>query len=119
MKDDAKQDYSDIERQLLQRRAELEHRVDSIKENIGTPLDHDFAEQAVERENGEVLDALGKGAEAEIARINRALIRMQEGYYGECEDCGERIALERLKARPFSTRCIRCANQYEEAEKRR
>lgn len=119
MKDNARQDYSEIERQLLQRRAELEQRVDAIKENIGTPLDHDFAEQAVERENGEVLDALGKGAEMEISRINRALIRMEEGLYGECEDCGERIPLERLKARPFSTRCVRCANLHEEDEKRR
>lgn len=105
--------YSEIRTQLLERRAELEDRVGCIKKDISKPLDHDFAEQAVEMENGEVLDALGSGAEAEILKINSALIRMDEGHYGDCVDCGVSIPAERLDVRPFSSRCIVCAEKEE------
>lgn len=107
-------EYDEIRQLLLQRRRELEQRIKSIKADMGTRLDHDFAEQAVELENGEVLDALGLGASQEVALINRALIRMDEGYYGECEDCGEAIPPERLKARPYSTLCVNCAARREQ-----
>ncbi len=109
-------EYEAIRQLLLQRRLELEQRIKSIKDDMGTRLDHDFAEQAVELENGEVLDALGLGAQEEITLINRALIRMDEGHYGECEDCGEPIAPKRLKARPYSTRCVNCATAREQGQ---
>ncbi|MFE8070534.1 TraR/DksA family transcriptional regulator [Marinobacteraceae bacterium S3BR75-40.1] len=103
-----------IRQYLLQRRQELEKRIASIKSDLGQALDHDFAEQAVEQENSEVLQSLGREAEAEIAKINRALIRMDEGSYGECVDCGEPIPVERLKARPYSSRCVDCASRQEQ-----
>ena len=106
-------EYSEIRIQLLNRRSELESRLGSIKRDISQPLDHDFAEQAVELENGEVLDALGTEAEAEINKINNALIRMDEDRYGECVDCGADIPAERLAVRPFSSRCIDCATKEE------
>ena len=70
-------------------------------------MDHDFAEQAVELENGEVLSEIGREAEGEINMINRALIRMDEGVYGECMDCGDAIAEARLLVQPYSSLCIR------------
>ncbi len=106
--------YSEIRVQLLERRTELEGRLGSIKKDISQPLDHDFAEQAVELENGEVLQALGTEAEIEINKINNALIRMDEERYGECVDCGVSIPAERLEVRPFSSRCIGCATKEED-----
>ncbi len=106
-------EYSEIRVQLLGRRAELESRLGSIKKDISKPLDHDFAEQAVELENDEVLQALGTEAEAEINKINSALIRMDEERYGECVSCGVSISAERLAVRPFSSRCISCATKEE------
>src|SRR3569832_1491564 len=35
-----------------------------------------------------------------IKKINEALKRIEEGTFGECEDCGEDIELRRLEARP-------------------
>jgi len=105
--------YSEIRSQLLERRSELETRLGCIKKDISKPLDHDFAEQAVELENGEVLDALGSGTETEILKINSALIRMDEGRYGDCVACGISIPAERLEVRPFSSRCVDCAEKEE------
>ncbi len=105
--------YSEIRVELLNRRSELESRLGNIKKDISQPLDHDFAEQAVELENGEVLEALGCEAEIEINKINSALIRMDEGTYGECIDCGTEIPPARLEVRPFASRCVDCATKEE------
>ena len=76
-------DFSGIKEQLLTLRAALEARVNGIKKDMTQPLDHDFAEQAVELENGEVLDALGVEATEEISKINNALLRLGDGEYGD------------------------------------
>ena len=53
-----------------------------------------------------------------IAKIDAALERIEDGTYGRCEDCGEPIGVERLKARPVTTLCIDCKAAQEEAERR-
>jgi DnaK suppressor protein len=44
-----------------------------------------------------------------LADIDRAEVKLQEGTYGVCDDCGTPIAAARLEARPWSTRCVDCA----------
>jgi len=53
-----------------------------------------------------------------IFKIQEALQRLQEGEYGVCEECGEEIAIERLKARPVTTLCIECKSSQETAERK-
>lgn len=50
-------------------------------------------------------------------KIIAALDRIQEGSYGICEMCGEDISINRLKARPVTTYCIRCKARLEAVEK--
>ena len=38
-----------------------------------------------------------------ISKIDAALVRLDEGTYGYCEETGEPIALRRLEARPIAT----------------
>lgn len=45
---------------------------------------------------------------AEIRDIELALSRLDEGRYGICVECGERIDEQRLDARPESVRCVDC-----------
>lgn len=45
-----------------------------------------------------------------IARLRRTLARMEEGEFGLCTGCGERIADGRLDADPSSHTCVNCAN---------
>jgi len=54
-----------------------------------------------------------------ITKIEEALGRIDQGTYGECEECGGLIGVERLRARPVTTLCITCKAEQEEAEKRR
>ncbi len=52
-----------------------------------------------------------------IGKIKEALERIEQGTYGICEDCGEEISTERLKARPVTTLCIDCKKRQEIEEK--
>ncbi len=53
-----------------------------------------------------------------ILKIKEALAKIEEGTFGICEECGEEISVERLKARPVTTLCIACKTKAEEEEKK-
>ncbi len=61
-------------------------------------------------DNDEVLEALDEAGRLEVAQIHAALARMDAGSWTECTVCGKDIGLARLKALPYTTRCIRCAD---------
>lgn len=50
-----------------------------------------------------------------LREIEAALLRIEEGSYGECFDCEREIAPARLKALPFAIRCVKCAERHEAA----
>jgi DnaK suppressor protein len=52
-----------------------------------------------------------------IHKIRNSLEDIETGDYGICEDCGQDIAIERLKARPVARRCIHCKTKQENLEK--
>ena len=54
-----------------------------------------------------------------ILKIKEALARIEDGAFGICEECGEEISEERLKARPVTTLCIDCKTKAEEEEKKK
>lgn len=75
------------------------------------PLEADFAEQAIQRQNDEVVDGLDIEARAELKQVDRALARIAEDEGDICEVCGEFINPERLKVLPQTTVCVDCAGQ--------
>lgn len=54
-----------------------------------------------------------------IIKIKEALQRIEDGTFGICEECGEEISEERLKARPVTTLCIECKTKAEAEEKKK
>lgn len=48
-----------------------------------------------------------------LAAIERALERIEDGTYGQCDECGGIISKARLNAIPYTPMCIRCAQQME------
>ncbi|HEX7372865.1 MAG TPA: TraR/DksA C4-type zinc finger protein, partial [Thermodesulfobacteriota bacterium] len=54
-----------------------------------------------------------------IGKIKEALARIDDGTFGICEECGDDISEERLKARPMTTLCIDCKTKAEEEEKQK
>jgi DnaK suppressor protein len=43
-----------------------------------------------------------------LDEIDSALRRIEDGTFGACQRCGNAIALERLEAIPYATKCIDC-----------
>jgi DnaK suppressor protein len=52
-----------------------------------------------------------------LRKIDRALVRIEDGSFGICERCEEEISVKRLEARPVTTLCIRCKEEQEKKEK--
>jgi DnaK suppressor protein len=56
-----------------------------------------------------------------LKKIEKALLRIVEGTYGECENfdtCGNYIGYKRLLARPEANLCITCKEEQELVEKK-
>ena len=49
----------------------------------------------------------------ELNEIEAALKSIESGSYGTCEMCDEKIAIGRLKAKPFAKYCTPCREIYE------
>ena len=62
---------------------------------------------------------LQDGEQALLARIDRALGRIDDGTYGTCERCGKDIPVERLEARPWAELDIDCQREVERVVGRR
>lgn len=101
-----------IKDDLVARRRSLAERLGKVESHLRhteKPLDDDFAEQAVERANDEVLEALDDKMRVELEQIDHALYLMEHGKYGICVSCGNAIAEKRLAAVPYTSVCIACA----------
>ena len=109
----------------------LEQRAEALRGELVEARAHDPSGRRGEglggREVGDLEDAAGEAAietvaDAEMQRdldelrqVEAALLRMAEGFYGQCADCGEPIELPRLQAQPAALRCMACQRRAESA----
>ena len=59
------------------------------------------------------LRVLGSEEDA-LKQIEAAIERIEDGSYGLCDKCGEKIPKVRLDAIPYAAECVRCASEQEE-----
>ncbi len=52
-----------------------------------------------------------------LDKIDKALVKIEEGTFGVCDSCNEEIAVKRLEARPETNLCINCKEEQERREK--
>lgn len=75
----------------------------------------DFAQVVTDRVTS---DTIHRILEQDAAQAEHARERLERGAYGVCEDCGQRIAPERLEALPDATRCVTCQSAWDQANRR-
>ena len=68
-------------------------------------------EEATETQELEKRLALEQRMKTELAKVERALHKFEEGTYGLCDSCGQPIDPERLEALPHATLCLSCKAQ--------
>ena len=101
--------YNELKVKLELKKEELGDRLKRIRESKRKPHDKDWSEQATERENDDVVDALGENILIELEQIDNALQRIENNEYNICASCGDEISEERLFALPYTSVCIDCA----------
>jgi DnaK suppressor protein len=82
------------------------------------PVVGDAADDALDTDYGVVNSQLAQTESRELVAIETALLRMREGTYGLCEDCGREIPLARLQALPYATSCVHCQRRLETQQER-
>lgn len=76
----------------------------------------DIYDQASSERDRELGLLLGDREREKIHSIDEALLRIDEGEYGICEECEEDIPLGRLKAMPFTRHCVKCKSDLEKLQ---
>ena len=82
---------------------------------IGEPSG-DIYDQASSERDRELGLLLGDRERKKLHAIDEALLRINEGEYGICEECEEEIPLGRLKAMPFARHCVKCKSDLEKLQ---
>jgi len=100
---------------LAQRRALFEQvaRAADDLRWLDTNTHPETEEEAQEQSIARLLARLDERGNAELRAIDRALILIEAGAYGRCEDCDEPIPVERLEVLPVATTCVFCASARE------
>src|SRR5713226_9335 len=109
--------YSELKRMLDQRRreiqAEVQGRMRGVREEgtwggkLNEVLD---AVESAEADIQEDLEfALVQMKSETLSKINDALVRLEQGNYGNCFQWGHQIAEKPVRALPFTVRCKHCA----------
>ena len=96
-------------------RAELEREREHLRGQLGElvpgtdtslTFDENFADSAqVAAELGENL-TLAAALREQLADVEGALARLENGTYGRCQECGDVIGADRLEAMPATPFCI-------------
>ena len=119
------EDFMNAKQKAYFRAKLIEWRNDILKEARET-LDHLAEESAnhpdvADRASSETDRAIELRARDRqrklIGKIDAALMRIDDGTYGYCEETGEPISLKRLDARPIATLSIEAQEPHERREK--
>jgi DnaK suppressor protein len=73
----------------------------------------DRKDEATQSQSAQIDDAQAQRDLDELRLTEAALQRLEHGSYGDCADCGEPIALQRLLAQPAAQRCAACQSVHE------
>lgn len=105
-----------LHRTLLARRTELRKRLGMELADLSSGKSMqggDAADAAFDASGEEMASQLAELEAKELAQVERALRRLKQGTYGQCEVCSSKIQIARLNALPYSTLCIKCQREME------
>ena len=106
-------EHKAIIEKLKLRQDELAERLNKVEESLRKTHAKDWEEQAIERENEEVVEALNETIRTELEQIIAALNRVEKNEFGICSICDDPIPIGRLEALPYTDRCVGCASEME------
>ena len=110
--------FEQIRNMLLEQKREILKKIGSKKELL-VNQGGDFIDVATDSLEHELNYIFEEREREKLQNIEEALKRIKEEGYGECDECGEDIDLERLLALPFAHLCLDCKTKQERQKKLR
>lgn len=105
-----KNEYELMRETLLREREELNRRIEQRRQEMAVDQDpEDEVGLALRTSSTGMAIATIEREVRTLAEIDLSLRRMETGDYGTCAVCGEKIPMARLKAIPWTRRCVECA----------
>ncbi len=104
---------------LLEKRAELLGRVQAARSSETEDNDvdaPDLGDRALSTISRDLSYQLTAGERDMLRRIDSALDRIDEGSYGVCLHCGNKVQLARLEAVPWARHCVQCQELQDRGE---
>jgi len=107
--------YDVLKGMLEERRREIQLKLKSLRETLPVEAGdvRDAEEQSVDDFAQEVDFALMQMKSETLSKIDEAILRLEDGTYGLCTECGSEISEARLKALPFAPLCRTCQEEVE------
>lgn len=102
-------DIEKLEAERNQIAAEMKRLQDSVRSEVEKDLEEGDPALYEREKNLALLQHL----ERELSAVEYALSLAEQGVYGICENCGEKIDPARLKAIPQATLCLKCKTEME------
>jgi DnaK suppressor protein len=107
-------ELGEIRQQLEQQEMDLLEHIDEEKaRQQGNTINPDRSDLAQSYDMRQRRSAMLTRLENQLEQVRAALNRLDEGTYGNCENCGEPILPARLRAMPQATLCIDCQEKME------
>jgi DnaK suppressor protein len=91
---------------------EVKQIVESSKE-MGQDGTQDIGDEAANIYNKQVLLSLNENERTRLKEVDESLDRIENGTYGVCEECGDKIGTGRLKVMPLAKYCVSCQSKLE------
>jgi len=107
-----------VREKLIEQKQEILQKMGKRKE-VNVSQGGDFMDVATDNLEHELNYIFEERDRDKLLNINTALNSMKEGDYGECDECGDDIDVERLFALPFTRLCLDCKSKQERQRKLR
>jgi len=105
---------------LIELRAEV-HAAEQAQRELTDSSTHEVTDRKDEAAQQSISDVNSRQEQRdldEMAEVEAALHRLDNGTYGDCSDCGEPIPLQRLQVQPATQRCAPCQATFEHVRDR-
>ena len=110
--------FDKVREMLLEQKREILQKIGKRKD-VTINQGGDFMDVATDNLEHELNYIFEEREREKLLNIDNALARMKEGSYGECDECGDDIDVERLFALPFTRLCLDCKSKQERQKKLR
>jgi RNA polymerase-binding protein DksA len=87
-----------------------------VQSHSGTDGIRDYADVAQRAYTKEFLYSLSAAERRLLQLVDAARLRIEDGEYGFCANCGKTVQVKRLNAIPWARHCIQCQELWDEGK---